>query len=222
MRHPRARASPSPPSPPLLRFSLPPFSAPSPRYDFPKATRFAAVRARVQGLLADAAGRPLLSRDAAGAFVGPLADLKAGFRQVAGALHAARLLRPWQVEALLEGDPIVDVAPLRARAVYSDGYTASSPQVQWLWAHLAALDNAARSRFLAYVTASPRIPAGVVEIRISKMAFTEAGQPAANKLPEAHTCSKSLDMPEYATAAILASKIDVALAYGEDAGFAIA
>ena len=94
--------------------------------------------------------------------------------------------------------------------------------MQWLWAHLAALDNAARSRFLAYVTASPRIPAGGVELRISKLACTSAGQPGARKLPEAHTCSKSLDLPEYATAEILASKLDVVLSYGEDAGFAIA
>jgi E3 ubiquitin-protein ligase HUWE1 len=92
-----------------------------------------------------------------------------------------------------------------------NGYTKDSPQIQWFWEVLAAMDSSEIGLFLQFVTGCSKIPLdgfknlqgmrGVMHFSIHKKRI--AREEEMMRLPEGHTCFNQLDMPEYPTKELL-------------------
>ena len=64
-----------------------------------------------------------------------------------------------ELQLLICGTPVVDVADWRANTVYTSGYTADSEVVRWFWAAVEEMDGPQRGQLLFFCTGSTRVPA---------------------------------------------------------------
>ena len=116
---------------------------------------------------------------------------------------------------------------LEACVVPGDGYTRQSPPYLWLLETLDAMGDdasgaAQRAAFLQFVTARPRLPTGGLHalpcpIRVQQPAALAdssggSGSKVDARLPTAHTCSLTLDLPAYTGKAALRGRLVEALA----------
>ena len=77
--------------------------------------------------------------------------------------------------------------------------------------------SAALRRFLKFITGSPNLPYGGLASLpppSGKIVFTRL--PRSERLPEAHTCFNTVDLPDYGDFATLCEKFNTAI--GEDDG----
>lgn len=94
-------------------------------------------------------------------------------------------------------------------AMYS-GYGEDSDQVKWMFEILEQQDEEIKALFLFFVTGSFKVPYGGfknMQIEITKIN-------SQKKLPVAHTCSKSIDLPAYSSKEIMEDKLLVAIQEG--------
>lgn len=90
---------------------------------------------------------------------------------------------------------------LKANTEYS-GYSASSPQVQWLWEILEQLENSERAEFLQFVTGSSKVPLdgfkGLIGMRgPQKFTIAKIKTDDIMRLPSGHTWYVTLIMKTY-------------------------
>ena len=114
---------------------------------------------------------------------------------------------------MVNGNPLDGADGLRAlesATVYAGGYTASSATVRWFWqlVHSPKTTNEWRRRLLMFTTGSDRIP--ITGLASMRFVIQRAGDDQSH-LPAAHTCFNTLDLPEYATPAVLRQRINTAL-----------
>jgi hypothetical protein len=140
-----------------------------------------------------------------------------------------RLFTAPELELLTCGLPEIDPEDLRAAAEYHGGYTASSPQVVWLWAVVRELDAQGLARLVQFVAGSSKVPLGGFtalqgvhgpqRFQVHRAPAAAPGQP--QRLPTAHTCFNQLDLPEYGSKAELRERLTRAIMEGaEGFGFA--
>lgn len=95
-----------------------------------------------------------------------------------------------ELELLISGLPDIDIDEWKANTVYQ-GYSLSSPQIQWFWRAVRSFDQEEKAKLLQFSTGTSKVPLegfaqlqgsnGVQKFQIHK----EFGD--ANRLPSAHT-----------------------------------
>jgi hypothetical protein len=129
-----------------------------------------------------------------------------------------------QLRRLICGDGDgFDVRQLAAAASYTRPYSAAHAVVTWLWEVLLEEGPSAQSNFLEFCTgASAAPPGGWTALRgapplvISRAVLRSDGDGGGGgvpRLPTAHTCSNTLELPPYESKAQLREKLLLALAH---------
>jgi hypothetical protein len=135
-----------------------------------------------------------------------------------------------------EGGEGFDVTALRRRTRYGAPYSDAHPVIGWLWDVLAREGPACQAAFLLFVTGSACAPAGGFgaprggggdddgddgDAPPPLEVVCAPGAPRAPpRLPTAHTCSATLELPPYGSRAQLREKLLRALTDGAGFGFA--
>jgi len=141
----------------------------------------------------------------------------AGLRE----LVPLRLLRMYsepELQHLISGSAVVDVADLRAHTRYTGGYTSFDRQVKRFWRVAEALDAPQRALLLKFATSCERAPPlgfGSLHPRfcLQRVPIRADG----DKLPTAATCFNTLKLPTYSSEKVLRAKLLLAITSG--AGF---
>ena len=120
-----------------------------------------------------------------------------------------------QLELLVGGTPEVNVKALQRQSICSKGLGPASPVVVWFWEWLQRAPNRQRQALLEFATGCPRMPLDGFDPPFNLQGTTEG----ADSLPRAHTCFHHLMLPQYESAAVLAEKVEYALAHAAGAGF---
>jgi hypothetical protein len=116
----------------------------------------------------------------------------AGFHLVCGA-DVLKLCRPFEIEQLICGSPVLDFDALESRARYVD-YEPHSPVIRHLWQVVRGMSEENKKKFLAFVTGTDRAPLkGLGEVALT----IQRNGPDSNRLPTGHTCFSMLLLPEY-------------------------
>ncbi|CAO3635514.1 unnamed protein product [Mucor hiemalis] len=105
-----------------------------------------------------------------------------------------------ELELLISGLPDIDIDDWKNNTEYQ-GYTASSPPIQWFWRAVRSFDQEERAKLLQFATGTSKVPlegfsqlqgsSGVQKFQIHKDFSGE------NRLPSAHTCFNQVDLPQY-------------------------
>ncbi|KAK9762549.1 E3 ubiquitin-protein ligase tom1 [Basidiobolus ranarum] len=105
-----------------------------------------------------------------------------------------------ELELLISGMPDIDVDDWKNNTEYQ-GYTTSSPQIQWFWRAVRSFDQEERAKLIQFVTGTSKVPLegfsslqgvnGVQKFQIHK------DPSSTHRLPSAHTCFNQLDLPQY-------------------------
>ena len=90
-------------------------------------------------------------------------------------------------------------------------------QVKWFWAYVRTMSVEERAKLLFFCSGSTRPPAtgfaSLMGFGGQEHRFTVARVDGAEvgRLPTAHACFNKLDLPEYATEAVLRAKLQLAI-----------
>merc|ERR1712046_430282 len=115
----------------------------------------------------------------------------------------ARLEEALEEKAPCAGDEAIDVEAWRNRTTY-EGFTEDSQQVTWFWETLEGFDNVKRARLLSWCRGCSALP----PTGFDELSFILRRDSGANaRLPVAHTCEFSVDMPEYSSIEELRGKL---------------
>ncbi|KAI8991027.1 hypothetical protein BDF20DRAFT_908845 [Mycotypha africana] len=122
-----------------------------------------------------------------------------GFHDIIPA-HLIQIFNEQELELLISGLPDIDIDEWKNNTEYQ-GYTASSPQIQWFWRAVRSFDQEERAKLLQFATGTSKVPlegfsqlqgsGGVQKFQIHKDFGGE------NRLPSAHTCFNQIDLPQY-------------------------
>jgi hypothetical protein len=152
------------------------------------------------------------------------------FALVPAALLRGSGITPRQLRRLLcgAGDGF-NVAELHRLARYSAPYSPRHRVIVWLWQTLLEGGPAMQCDFLEFVTGSPSppangfaalaaaLPAGTYALTVTQVPLR--GEGPALRLPQAHTCSCTLDLPPYESKDVLRERLLQALPYKNAYGF---
>ncbi|KJE88805.1 hypothetical protein CAOG_009302 [Capsaspora owczarzaki ATCC 30864] len=123
-----------------------------------------------------------------------------------------------EMELLFCGLPSVDVDDFRRHTAYI-GYSITSEPIQWFWMVVRNFSQEQRARLLQFITGSSQVPlGGFVNYRPS---ITISYRATTRRLPCAHTCANTLDLPHYLSFEELQDKLSLAIAEGSE-GFGFA
>ena len=130
-----------------------------------------------------------------------------------------------QLEQLISGNPTIDVQDWRENTMYV-GYSSQSPQIIWFWQAVETLSQAERRDLLQFATGSPSVPLeGFSHLRnrglIYLFKISRDSQNPHNRLPVAHTCFNTIDLPVYTSYETLLANLRIALRHS-DQGFGMA
>lgn len=122
-----------------------------------------------------------------------------GFRDIIPS-ELIQIFNEQELELLISGLPDIDIDDWKNNTEYQ-GYSHSSPQIQWFWRAVRSFDQEERAKLLQFVTGTSKVPlegfsslqgsSGVQKFQIHK----DFG--STNRLPSAHTCFNQLDIPLY-------------------------
>ena len=123
-----------------------------------------------------------------------------------------------QLELLISGLPTVDIDDMRAHTSYH-GYSASDPQITYLWNVLQNFSKVEKALFLQFVTGSSKVPLdGFKALRgnqgVQCMSVHKAFD--TDRLPTAHTCFNQIVLPQYASEEVLREKLLIAVREGSE------
>jgi len=122
--------------------------------------------------------------------------------------HMLSLFSPYDLELMVCGDPEINIELLRKHTVYR-GVSPSSPLIKNLWKCLESFNTEERQMFLRFVWGRSRLP--VAESDWNQQFTVHALRAGDDKLPIAHTCFFSLELPNYTSYEILRKKIVFAI-----------
>lgn len=140
-----------------------------------------------------------------------LAAMRAGLLQCVPA-RALSFWAPSELECMACGSADVSVDALRAHTRYGEGVGASEPHVRYFWQAMHAFTPQERAAFLRFVWGRSRLPSGAAAwkeqwFRIHTM---ESAQPDS-RLPVAHTCFFSMELPRYSSARVCHQRLQYAV-----------
>ena len=85
---------------------------------------------------------------------------------------------------------------LKKKAKYEEGYTENSKIIKWLWEIIAGFNQKEMNKFIQFLTGAPKV--SIYDPNFSFVVEKTYGDDVA-RLPVAHTCFNTLDLPEYAS-----------------------
>lgn len=122
-------------------------------------------------------------------------------------LKTLQVLTPDLLKLIVEGSGEVDVEELKKIAIYED-YKAGQAYIRDFWRVVQEFDMEDRRKLLAFVTASPRVPAS----GYNSMQFTIVSDGVhMDRLPSSSTCAGILYLPVYPSREILKEKLLLAI-----------
>ena len=146
-----------------------------------------------------------------------------GFHDIVPRESVVGLFSPADLRLVLSG-PGLDLADWQHNARYGLNVNAASDRVVWFWHLVESMDDATRRLLLRFVTGSTQVPAGgfsrldpafTIEGEGRDVSVMAPGAPPgefeSHRLPSAHTCTNTLDLPNYPTPELLAEKLLFAL-----------
>jgi len=119
-----------------------------------------------------------------------------------------------ELELLLSGVGVIDVADWRANTQYKSGYSDEHQVIGWFWNLILTFGDEMRSRLLQFVTGTSRVPMnGFKELQGSDgpRLFTIELLGGPDSLPRAHTCFNRIDLPQYRSFVELRDKVVMAV-----------
>ena len=126
---------------------------------------------------------------------------------------------PEELDFLLCGQDLVDVDQLQAHCEYTRPYHAKHPVVQRFFRVLKKWNQKQLTDFLLFLTGSPRARiGGFTRDRGNHMTISCGGSP--DRLPQAHTCTSTIDLPEYESDEVMNAKLLMAVENCRSFGFA--
>ena len=128
-----------------------------------------------------------------------------------------------EFELLVSGMPDIDVDDLRANTIYI-GYTSTSNVILWFWQVFEEMQQRQKVLLLQFVTGSSKVPLGGFSHLMGNngtQLFTIQRLHKSDKLPIAHTCFNTLDLPDYDSIDVLRDKLLFAISECNE-GFGIA
>lgn len=143
--------------------------------------------------------------------------LSAGFRAVLGSsVMVQRMVDAPQLERIVCGGEVpVDVGALRRRAAAQGWEECERGYLNDFWDVVAGFDDAAKRRFVVFVTASDRVPLrGWEELRIT----VQKNGGGDERLPSAYTCFALLLLPLYTSIGVLRASLLQAIDNSEGFG----
>ncbi|EIE81892.1 hypothetical protein RO3G_06597 [Rhizopus delemar RA 99-880] len=122
-----------------------------------------------------------------------------GFHDIIPA-HLIQIFNEQELELLISGLPDIDIDDWKNNTEY-EGYSASSPPIQWFWRAVRSFDQEERAKLLQFATGTSKVPlegfahlqgsSGIQKFQIHKDFGGE------KRLPSAHTCFNQIDLPQY-------------------------
>ena len=126
-----------------------------------------------------------------------------------------RLFTGEEFENIVCGSRKIDVERLKANTEYDDDVNVTDSHIVAFWEVLHSFSELEKSAFLRFVWARPTLPPAGVEfpqkMKIQSAVGDEANLMQDQYLPKAHTCFFSLNLPNYSSKEILASKLRYAI-----------
>merc|ERR1711871_402967 len=117
-----------------------------------------------------------------------------------------------EMEKMITGSSVVDIAKLRETAEYEE-IDENSPVVSYFWEVLEEMDSDDRTMFLRFVCARSRLPTtskSSTQPVVLKLQGAYHDQPDLY-LPHAQTCFFSLTLPQYSSKDVLKAKLHYAI-----------
>lgn len=115
-------------------------------------------------------------------------------------LPALKIFNEQELELLISGLPDIDIDDWRVHTELT-GYLPSSPQIQWFWRCVRAMDVQERTQLIQFVTGTSKVPLeGFAKLQGQngvQLFQIHRDYGAKDRLPSAHTCFNQLDLPEY-------------------------
>lgn len=134
----------------------------------------------------------------------------------------ADLISAQDFSNLLSGEPSIDVDDWKKNTKYSGGFTKDSPQIEWFWNIVRTFDQKEREKILHFATGSRRPPVGgfayLMGFAGGLHKFTlhcVKSERDMKRLPTAHACICTIDMPAYPTQECLEERLRVVLLHGK-------
>eukprot|EP00933_Yihiella_yeosuensis_P024952 TRINITY_DN19344_c0_g1_i1.p1 TRINITY_DN19344_c0_g1~~TRINITY_DN19344_c0_g1_i1.p1 ORF type:complete len:181 (+),score=23.99 TRINITY_DN19344_c0_g1_i1:437-979(+) len=109
-----------------------------------------------------------------------------------------------ELDRLLGGHSQIDVESWKVHSVCEEGYDEESPHVKNFWEVVFAMTPRDRSQLLSFVRGSSTVPADGFANLVFIIRRVSGGP---DRLPGAHTCEFSLDLPEYDSKEQLETKL---------------
>mmetsp|Transcript_63666 Transcript_63666/g.105629 ORF Transcript_63666/g.105629 Transcript_63666/m.105629 type:complete len:165 (+) Transcript_63666:1-495(+) len=110
----------------------------------------------------------------------------------------AELMTVKEIELMVCGADEIDVEDWQKNTQYENGYTADSRSVRWFWEVVHTFSSQSRAALLSFATGSAQVPSGGFRFLQPEL-FTIQRVPVTDRLPEAHTCANTVDLPEYSS-----------------------
>jgi len=135
-----------------------------------------------------------------------------------------------ELELLISGLPVIDVADMRANTEYGSGFEATSQEILWFWEIVESWDQEHLAKLVQFVTGTSRVPlagfaalqgmSGITPMKIVKAGDGRRGRGGAMPLPRAHSCFNSIDLYPYPSKEVMEEKLMMAVEETSGFGFA--
>jgi len=140
-----------------------------------------------------------------------------GFWEVVGQDH--KIFTVIQLEEFMCGKGELDMADWMANTDYKGSYSQGHKVVKWFWEHVEAMSSKQRIVLLNFCTGSKcipiagfsaleKVPGQLMPFALNSMRY---GEHDHENFPKGHTCTNTIDLPEYPDKATLVKMLDLAL-----------
>lgn len=116
-------------------------------------------------------------------------------------------LYPEELDILVSGSRVTRWEELRESAKYVDGYDKQSPTILMFWDVFNEFNDEQKSKLLLFTCGTNRVPMN----GLRGLNFTIQRTTLVNKLPIAHTCSRTLSLPDYKNIDLLRKNLNLCL-----------
>eukprot|EP01080_Neovahlkampfia_damariscottae_P003027 gene3027-5037_t len=123
-----------------------------------------------------------------------------------------------ELEYLICGLPEISVEDWKNNVDYS---SISSTIKKWFWIAIDNLNQEERARLLQFITSTTQVPIGGFKNFTPKIKLVKKISGSSDSLPFSHTCSNTIELPNYSSYEKLLESITIALNYGNE-GFGFA
>lgn len=122
----------------------------------------------------------------------PYKKFEEGFMLVCKA-RSLEFLYPEELDILVSGSNVIHWEELKGSTKYQDGYDRQSPTIVMFWEVFDELNEDERKKLLLFTCGTDRVPID----GLKGLNFVIQRTTCIDKLPIAHTCSRTLSLPDY-------------------------